>query len=101
MHKGGQSQVNQYDDSDDEGEEAQSDNEPKEASKKAPNQYVQMNHLEEKILCNSSDGVQTRRRLAQNDEQVKFYLMTEVEPKTFNEAHKEMDGFHHRRVVAD
>lgn len=57
MHKGSQSQVNQYDDSGDEGEEAQSNNELEEASKKASNWYVQLNHLEEKILVNKSDGV--------------------------------------------
>lgn len=35
--------------------------------------------------------MQTRRILAWNDEQVNLCLMTEVEPKTFNEASKRQE----------
>ncbi|GLJ30857.1 hypothetical protein SUGI_0613380 [Cryptomeria japonica] len=64
----------------------QPDNESDEASNKVPNWYVHKNYPEEQILGNKSDGVQTRRRLTQNDEQVNFCLMIEMEPKTWNEA---------------
>lgn len=49
---------------------------------------MQKNHLEEQIICNKNEGVQTRRRLARNNEQVNFCLMSEMEPKIYGEAKK-------------
>lgn len=48
---------------------------------------MQKNHLEDQIIDNKNDGVQTRRK-AKNTEQVKFYLMIEMEPKTYDEANE-------------
>lgn len=69
-------------------EEAQSESEQEEeALRKSPNKYVNKNHLEDQIIGNKNDCVQTRRR-TRNNEQVNFFLMTEMEPKTYDEANK-------------
>lgn len=57
-----------------------------ETTSKNPNRYVQKNHPEEKIIGNKNQGVQTRTRLARNNEQVNFCLMTKMEPRTYVEA---------------
>lgn len=85
LHKGRQTIVNQIEDSHIEDEE-QFDGEQEEAPSKSPNRYVQKNHPEDQIVGNRNEGVQTRKRLAINNEQVNFFLMSEMEPKTYDEA---------------
>lgn len=67
-------------------DQSESEHEEEEPSK-APNIYLQKNHPKDQIIGSKNNGVQTRRR-ERNIEQVNFFLMVEMEPKTYDEANK-------------
>ena len=53
---------------------------------KTPSRRVQKNHLEEQIIGNTSDGVQTRRQIMY---QTEVAYLSQVEPTSIKEACKD------------
>lgn len=65
-------------------EEEQEEENEKELAK-----YVHKDHPTNQIIGDKNEVVQTRRRLARSKEQVKFALLSQIEPKSYLEANKD------------
>lgn len=56
---------------------------------KSPSKFVKKNHPEQQIISHKKDGVWTQWRVAkQHYEEVYLSLLSEIKPKTYNEASK-------------
>ena len=51
--------------------------------------HTQKNHLEDQIIGDKSAGVQTRRQLAEQTEEVYLAMLSQIEPNNFDEASKD------------
>ena len=56
---------------------------------KAPSRYTQKNHPEDQIIGDKRVGVQTRRQLTEQTEEVYIAMLSQIEPKKFEEASKD------------
>ena len=56
---------------------------------KAPSRYTQKNHPEDQIIGDKRKGVQTRRQLTEQTEEVYIAMLSQIEPKEFEEASKD------------
>lgn len=56
---------------------------------KGPSRHTQRNHLENQIIGDKSEGVQTRRQLVEKSKKVHIAMLSQIEPKNFEEASKD------------
>ena len=60
-----------------------------ELNSKGPSRHTQKNHPEDQIIRDKSVGVQTRRQLAEQKEEAYLAVLSQIEPKKFEEANKD------------
>ena len=60
-----------------------------ELNSKGPSRYTQKNHPEDQIIGDKSVGVQTRRQLTEQTKEVYIAMLSQIEPKKFEEASKD------------
>ena len=81
--------------SDNHEEEKKNDNETSnttedaELSSKAPSRYTQKNHPEDQIIGDKKVGVQTIRQLTEQTKEVYIAMLSQIDPKIFEEASKD------------
>ena len=60
-----------------------------ELKSKGPLIHTRKNHPEDQIIRDKSAGVQTRRHLVEQTEEVYLAMLSQIEPKKFEEANKD------------
>ena len=60
-----------------------------ELNSKRPSRHTQKNHPEDQIIGDKSVGVQTRRQLTEQTEEVYLAMLSQIEPNKFEEASKD------------
>ena len=60
-----------------------------EINSKGPSRHTQKNHPEDQIIGDKSAGVQTRRQLVEQTDEVYLVMLSQIEPKNFDEASKD------------
>ena len=80
---------NDHEDENQDNDELSKITEDIELNSKGPSRHTQKNHPEDQIIGDKSVGVQTRRQLAEETEEVYLALLSQIEPKKFEEANKD------------
>ena len=78
-----------HEDENQDNDELRKATEDTELNSKGPSRHTQKNHPEDQIIGDKSVGVQTRRQLAEQTEEVYLAMLSQIVPKKFEEASKD------------